>query len=265
MTRTRSTADTPESEQHFLGAYSTYKGITNHKLDFYFLTLLDKGDVTNSNLRSGDIGDLDVYTVGSRLNGRRPIGRDVWDYDIEAAYQWGKFSADDTGAWMAAADTGYSFDDVFMKPRLGLGFDYASGDQDPFDDWNGTFNPIFGNAHRYFGWLDQIGRKNVIAPNANITLKPHKSVELAAVFYSFCAAEDRDGLFGTSGPAVRRRPYGDIPTHFGNELDLQLTWRFDAHTQFLFGWAHFWAGDFINYTGRGEDPDLIYVQYRIQF
>jgi len=265
VVRTRSTADTPESQQHFWGIYSTYKGITNHKLDLYALAYDDKGDVTNSNLRFNDIGDLAVYTFGSRLNGRQPIGRDVWDYDIEAAYQFGTFSSDRLGAWMGAADTGYTFEDGFMKPRLGLGFDYASGDSDPLDDWSGTFFPLFGNAHRYFGWADEIGRRNVIAPNANITLHPHKSLEFAIVYYSFWAAEDQDGLYGTSGPPVRRRPYGEVPTHFGDELDMQLTYRFDAHTQFLFGWAHFWAGGFINSTGRGEDPDLFYVQYRIQF
>lgn len=266
VTRTPRSADLGENNQDLYGLYASYKGLTNQRLEAYFLGFTDDGDVTNANLRVGDIGDLAVYTAGSRFSGRLPIGNDVWDYDAEFAGQWGKFSADTIQAYMASLDTGYTFEHAPMKPRIGVGLDYASGDRNPFDDIHQTFVPIFGNNHSFFGWIDQFTRKNIWAANANLKLKPVKNVEAIAVWHMFWLDHNEDAYYGFSGSPSRRTPYGGgTGMELGNELDLLLTWKLDAHTQLQFGYSHLFTGEYIERTGRGEDTDLIYLQYRIQF
>lgn len=263
--RTPRSADTAESKQDFYGFYSTYHGLTNHQIDFYILALSDNGDVTNANLRVGDIGDLAVFTAGSRFGGRLPLGKDVWDYDSEFAGQWGKFSADTIQAFMWSLDTGYTFESAPMKPRLGLGLDYASGDRNPFDDIHQTFNPLFGNGHRYLGWIDLINRRNIWATNANLTFKPVRNVETIVAWHMFWLDKNEDAYYSFAGAPARRTPYGGTGVELGNEIDLGITWRVDAHTQILLGYSHFFTGEFLERTGRSEDADLVYLQYRIQF
>lgn len=257
--------DNAEWDQDFFGLYTTYKGLENHRIDAYFLALVNQGLVTNANLRTGDIGDLAVYTLGGRVAGKKPLDKHIWDYEAEAAYQWGKFSADTIRAWTVALETGYTLENVGGKPRIALGLDYASGDSNPFDDMHETFVPQPGASHGVFGWIDQIGRANVWDPYIALALKPAKQWEAKVYFHSFWADHNRDALYDTSGRPVRRSPFGGIGNHFGNELDLVLEWKVDAHTSMMFGYSHFWPGNFIEQTGRSEDPDLLYVQYRVQF
>ncbi|MFN0135743.1 MAG: alginate export family protein [Phycisphaerae bacterium] len=266
VTRTPRSADMGENDQDFYGVYGSYKGLTNHRIDAYVLAFTDNGDVTNANLRVGDIGDLAVYTAGSRFGGRLPLGADVWDYDTEFAGQWGKFSADTIQAFMWSLDTGYTFERAAMKPRLGVGLDYASGDRNPFDDIHQTFSPLFGNNHSYFGWIDQFTRKNIWAANTSLKLRPIKNVEATAVWHMFWLDKNEDAYYGFTGSPSRRTPNGGgTGMELGNELDILLSWRIDAHTQLLLGYSHLFTGEYLERTGRSEDTDLIYLQYRIQF
>ena len=258
--------DNYSSLVHFYGLYTTYKGIENHAVDAYFLALRNVGDVANSNLHRGDAGDLSLYTMGTRFGGVTPIGLHAWDYDTEFAGQWGKSAGDTIQAWMWAADTGYTLGDWPGKPRIGIGVDYASGDDDPYDDIHGTFNQLFPLGHAYFGYLDQIARQNVWAQNLNLTVKPHKSVTSRLAWHTFWADKDRDALYNVAGVRTpRRSPKGGIGEEIGHELDLTVLWKLDVHASFLFGYSHFWTSDFLAGTGPTEDPDLFYVQYRYQF
>lgn len=110
----------------FYGVYSTLKGTEALATDFYFLLLKDNNLVPNSN---NNTGRRTVYTIGNRLYGKRSN----WDYETEAAAQFGTFAGDRVRAWMATAGGGYTFADTAWKPRVGLLYDYASGDRNPSD------------------------------------------------------------------------------------------------------------------------------------
>jgi len=43
---------------------------------------------------------------------------------------------------------------MIMKPRLGIDYCYASGDDDPVDGSHETFEPAFGSRDRYYGWMN---------------------------------------------------------------------------------------------------------------
>ena len=95
------------------------------------------------------------HTVGSRISGK--IATSDFDYDAEAAYQFGSLGSADISAYMAASELGYTFFDAPTSPRLHVGFDYASGD-DGHSDRVGTFNQLFPLGHAYFGHIDTIAR-----------------------------------------------------------------------------------------------------------
>jgi len=250
--------DDYDEDFDFYGIYTTYKGIPQHGIDAYFFALDNTVDLRNPNGRSGD---RSTYTFGGRFWGKTA----GFDYEAEAAGQWGNWAGDTVQAWAVALDGGYTFDRT-LKPRLGAGFDWATGDKDPADRTVQTFDQLFPLGHKYFGYLDLVGRQNVIGPNVNFSVWPvAEKVQAAAAWYYFWLAQERDALYNAAGVATRRDATGHSGKDIGNELDLTVSWKIEVHSALLVGWSHFWDADFIEHTGASEDADLFYVQYSFKF
>ncbi|MFQ5429008.1 MAG: alginate export family protein [Phycisphaerae bacterium] len=250
--------DVYREEAHFYGVYSAIKTIPHHVLDLYFLGLNDNGNRVNAN---GRAGDESRYTIGGRLAGKiAPI-----DYEGELAGQWGKFAGDTVHAWMAAADGGYTFKNVPWSPRIGVGFDYASGDDDPTDGTHDTFNQLFPFSHFYLGYIDAVARQNILASNVNLTFKPFKKLTTRLAWYTFWNDAKRDALYNAGGAPTRRDLLGNSGHDIGNELDLLIKYKIDVHQNVLFGYSHFWGVNFIRSTGPSRDADFLYLQYQFTF
>lgn len=259
--------DISDETRDFYGVYNTYKFMKDHGIDLYFFALRNDGSYTNANWRTGDIGDLSNYTMGSRFWGSRPLGKGALDYENELAGQWGKAADDTIQAWMWSLYAGYTATNWPWKPRVGFGVDYASGDQDPFDDIHQTWNPLFPSNHSWLGYLDQIGRQNLWSENVNLKLRPTDNITSQIIWYNYSLASTRDALYNKSQQPVRRFPYGGVGAEVGNELDFTLSWQLDVHTALLFGYSHLWTDkSFFNRHNQPRDnPDLIYFQYEYKF
>lgn len=255
----RKQRDRYNEDVDFYGAYATYKGIARHGLDLYFFALDDTGNRINPN---GRAGDRDVYTLGSRFWGKTA----GFDYEAELAGQWGHWAGDTIQAWSWNLDGGYTFSGVGCKPRLGVGFDWASGDRDPTDGQVQTFDQLFPFSHFYLGFLDLIARQNITALNVNLSAwaVPEK-VKTKMTFHTFWLNSKDDWLYNAPGGWVRRDLAGNSGREIGHELDVTVVWKLNPHQAMLFGYSHFWDSDFIQQTGPSENADLLYVQYAYKF
>lgn len=253
----RRNLDDGDEQKDFYGLYTTWKGSDALSADFYGLLLKDNNLTTNSN---GRTGRRTVYTIGNRLYGIQGN----WDYETVAAAQFGTYAGDRIRAWMATAGGGYTFADATWKPRIGLYYDYASGDSNPNDGTHGTFNQHFPLGHAYFGYLDRIGRQNVHAIKTQLKLKLNKKLTAWADFHTFFADQDNDAMYSANGSKLRTSSGGGS-RKFGHELDLTMKYALNIHTTVLVGWAHFFPGGFVERTGPSEDADLIYAQVEYKF
>jgi hypothetical protein len=243
----------------FYGAYTTYKGMERHGLDLYAFAIDDRGNRLNPNARRGD---RNIYTLGTRFWGKT----NNFDYEAELSGQWGHWARDTVQAWSWALDGGYTVPDCPWKSRLGAGFDWASGDGDPFDKTVGTFTQLFPLGHQYFGFLDLVGRQNITAVNANVSAWPvPEKVKARIAYHVFWLTEGEDAVYNAGGGAGRRDVSGSSGKELGNEVDLTMQWIFNAHESVLVGWSHFFDRDFIQRTGIHKDADLLYVQYSMKF
>lgn len=254
----REQSDRYDEDNDFYGVYATYKGVPRHGVDAYFFAVDNTGAPVNPNRRPGD---KSTYTLGSRFWGKTA----GFDYEAEVAGQWGHWAGDDVCAMAVALDGGYTFSGR-AKPRIGAGFDWASGDRDPTDRNIETFDQLFPLGHKYFGYLDLVGRQNIVGPNINASFWPvTDKVQAAAAWHYFWLADDSDALYNAAGGVVRRDLTGRSGREAGNELDLTLAWKIEAHTSLLVGWSHFWDAGFIQNTGPSENSDLFYVQFAFKF
>jgi hypothetical protein len=226
-------------------------------LDLYYL-YLGRNHVSFS----GETGDEDRHTLGTRVSG--PIGESIFDYDVEVDLQLGEVGDADIYAWSVASVLGATLPEDEWKPRLELSFDYAMGDDDPGDGDANTFNQLFPLGHAYLGFIDYVGRQNIIHVQSMAAIKPIAPLTLRLDLHYFWRAENEDALYNAGGGVVRAGNLGSS-RDVGGEIDLLATYAFDAHLSLLGGYSHFFAGEFIDQSGKDQDTDFVYlsVQYTL--
>lgn len=250
--------DRHDEDTDLIGVYTTYKGIPNHKIEAYFLTLLKTDPPANAN---GRRGNMQVYTLGGRFSGKTGD----WDYDLEGGYQTGEWGDDQVAAFMFTGETGYTFSNAPFTPRLLAALDYASGDRHPRDTRHTTWNQLFQTGHGWFGYADLVGRQNIIDPRLGATLKITPQLTITFDQHFFFLAERQDALYNSAGSPTRRDRTGRSGRYVGTESDLVIKYAIDHHSTIEIGYCHFEGGGWMQRTGPERPVEFFYVQYLLRF
>jgi hypothetical protein len=247
------------ADRLFSGLYYTQK-MDEGKCGFdaYLLALNDIDDAAM---------DEDRFTLGGRIWGSV---NDRLSLEGEVAVQFGEEDSrmatgnEDILAWMIALQGTYTFKDTQWTPFLNLGLDISSGDDDPTDGDTETFRHLFPLGHAYNGFIDAVGRQNIIDLHGSWGAWPvEKRIRLKSDIHFFWLTDDDDALYHAGGGVVR--PGGVGEDEVGMEIDLTMLFKFNKHTSFLFGYSHFSAGDFIEDTGSSDSIDFMYSQMKFVF
>jgi hypothetical protein len=225
-------------------------------LDLYWLD----ADNRTANF-NGTIGREHRHTLGGRAWGK--IGATGLDFEAEGAAQFGTVGRGEIGAWMLTTVLGYTLPITRLSPRVYVEFDYASGDGRPGGNV-GTFNQLYPNGHSYLGYIDYIGRQNIISANGGVAVSPIQALTLSLQQYFFWRASDRDALYNKSG-GVLRPGTATTARYVGAEMDILATYNFTRHLQGYAGYSHFFTGEFIDKTGKDKDSDFYYVAIQYTF
>lgn len=194
-------------------------------------------------------------TVGGAVSG--PVCGTCFDYDAEAAYQFGEFGRDDVSAFMVTAELGWK-PCLAWDPRFAVGLDYASGDDGSGDDVS-TFHQLYPTGHLWFGWADLVGRQNVLAARFTATARPLPSLTARLDVHRIWRASADDAVYNAGG-GVLRAAGGSDARGVATEVDLVLKWSVDRHLELEIGAAHVVAGEFLEETGPADDVTFVYVQ-----
>jgi hypothetical protein len=217
------------------GFYSTLALSGNKNVDFYYI---------------GNHRDSVIYDEGTGNETRHTLGARLWKnnsgfiYDIESAYQFGKFNSGNISAWTASFDFGYLFSDLRSKPTIGIRNDYISGDSKRGDGNLQTFNPIYPKGG-YFGFDPQIGPVNLIDihPYATILVLP-KVTFLADVVFNWRYSLN-DGIYRPSG-TFHLSGAGSDKRYIGTDYLAKLSYVLSPFFSADFGIQYLVTGPFIN-------------------
>ncbi|MEZ6019458.1 MAG: alginate export family protein [Planctomycetota bacterium] len=245
--------NTPDDEQTLWGIYAQRKPTEGHPgLDLFALGN-ERPDVTIN----GTTGNEQRLTLGTRVFATHG----VFDYEVEAAIQKGEVGNQDVDAWSFASQVGWKPEGWSGSPRLWFGLDAASGDDASGGDV-GTFHQLFPLGHAYFGFIDAVGRQNIIDTSLGGQWSLDEKTTAGFGVHSFRLMETSDALYNAGG-AVSRTGFDN--SDVGTELDLSATHKVDRHTQIYGGLSRFWAGDGLASTGPDEDTDFLYLGVRTTF
>ncbi len=252
----RHTPNIADSSKQLYGLVgSRWRG--REKAELYWLRLDNRSVSFN-----GTAGYEHLNTFGMRAVAV-PAAR-AFDFDIEAAWQAGSIGSNLARAWMVGAVVGRTFGGT-AAPRLYAGLDAASGDRSPGGSVQ-TFNQLFPTGHAFLGYVDAVGRQNVIAPNVGASLRAFgTTLQLDA--YDFSRASTSDGLYAADGSLTRQAGTG-FAAHIGNELDLTARRPvFGGRVALQAGAAWFWVGEFLRQStiGPAVDARFLYAQATVAF
>ena len=252
-------ADKTVHDDLFYGFYAATKPIVDHVLDT-FLFIRHNSDKSVAGERTGERGELKEYTFGNRFKGKK------WnfDYGTEYAVQLGSRAHDQIAAWAFHQEIGYTFVKLPWTPRIYGEYNHASGDRNPTDGVSSTFDQLFPTNHNKYGHIDIVGYRNINNWMVGAGVKPHPRVIFSADFHWFTLDAKESGWFGEGG-GVNRAANANADTDLGQEIDLWASYKFSEHLSFAAGYSHFFAGPFMEDTGRSDDANLFYIQNILNF
>jgi len=236
------------------GVYATNKSLLeNGSLDLYWIA--QDNDLTRNYFDS----------FGARYNGT--LGDNLL-FEAEGAYQFGtNADGSDHDAGFFTVGLGRQFKDVGFSPTSWVYMDWASGgDIQAAGQGHDHFQPL---AHKYNGFMDLFGRRNLIDLNWLTTMKLSKKVTFTTWLHGFWLENEADTPYNVTmspfAPAVT--PTDDF---LGTELDFLLKFGITPRSNVLFGYSRFWAGDYYDNpllpaSGKQADANFFYAQYTLNF
>lgn len=239
--------DGANPNQEFMGMYSTYTGNDAGPIDFYFLTF-------------NNLGVFNYDTIGMRHLG----SNGNWLWEVEGAHQWGNTGNAVHSAFAYTAGVGRKFPCLPWKPTLWGYIDWAKGGN--MNNGVMGYHHLFPLAHKYNGFMDLFGRRNLEDINFQLAASPTKKLKLLAWYHIFHLQTINDTPYN-----VNMTPFnpGNAPgsTDLGQELDFIAALKLTPRQNLVFGYSHFWAGSYYSTTTGAvkQDADFYYTQYQLDF
>ena len=265
-----------------LGLYGSLpKLVPWQETEFYFLSRNVGKNAPNAiapGLPGTPTTARDIYTYGTRW-ASTPGKLGGWDYSLEAAGQFGSINQAnvrrDQESYAVFASSGYTWKKAWGSPRFGLGYEFGSGDSNPNDGKNQTFENLFGTNHRFYGAMDLFCERNMHIPRLCASLKPVKNLTISSEYLLFWLADTHDYLYPESGSGRNANGYGRHPgfdSFVGSEIDVVATYSFKGLADLQLGYGHFFVSDYIKQSvgsvaknGGAVDANWFYVQARFNF
>ncbi len=177
-------------------------------------------------------------------------------HEAEFAYQLGDITNlginQDVKAFMFAYNAGLKFESP-IKPKIMVGLDYLSGDDNLGDSDYKVFNTIYATNHKYYGFMDYflnipahtlgLGLMDI---HGTVSIVPAKELSTSLKFHLFRGNEDYTLVNGNASK------------DFGWEADFSATYEYDANTNFQLGFSLFGPGEIMKDAGnplpqKGDD------------
>ncbi|MEO8268854.1 MAG: alginate export family protein, partial [Aureliella sp.] len=248
--------DSSNNDRSFYGTWLTRKDLDIGIVDAYYLGYDDQ------------VANFNYQTLGSRVVG----GGDFLLYELQGGAQFGENSNGSShNACFLTGGLGRKLDlslgNTSWKPTIWGWYDYASGGTSAYvNRGDNGFDPLFPLGHKYNGFMDLFGRRNLNDVNMQFITPIGSKVSVLLWYHYFFLNQ------ATTPYGVNMVPFN--PTNLagsrdlGNEVDLLATINMDARNSVLVGYSFFAAGKYYDTTPgvpTNSNADFFYAQYQTRF
>lgn len=209
-------------------------------------------------------GDTDFVTLGTRMKAD-PKKLGGFDYETEMAVQTGNLKGKDLAAFAGHWGSGYNWLETAWKPRIGIEYNYATGDSNPADGKVNTFQNLFPTNHPFYGMMDFFSWQNISNPALSFSVQPTEKVKVKLDYNFFWLADTSDAWYRANGTTQVRPISSNADSYVGSELDLVVNWKITKNVMLGGGYGHFFDGKYAKSSGAASDADFAYAQLTINF
>ena len=250
------------------GLYASLPGLKPLTLQPFWVFKHDENDTYKG--ESGT-GDLNRQTLGAYAKDEFGNG---FDASGTVAYQFGNEGQDDVHAYGYTGQLGYQFE-VPLRPRPYVAYSYASGDSNPTDGKNQTFDGVFGAVDQYYGRMNLLAWMNLIDYQIGASIIPVNKMQLSADYHILALAQEKDAWYYSNCKAQRRDKTGAAGNDIGQEIDLIA--KYDVplggsrlakaikKLELMAGYGYFLPGSFVESTGNAGDAHWLFIQTMLSF
>ena len=251
----------------WLASWRTAPDRWQQRLEFYVVGLHESDDRFDTRNRR-------LWTPGVRFY-REPLPGH-FDYQLELMVQSGESRATTATRDLRDLDHLAHFESFYAgytwahtrAPRLGVLFDYASGDDDPTDGRNERFDTLFGARRGELGPTGIFGplqRANILSVGSRGSLHLSSKVQAMLSHRANWLASTRDS-WGSTGLQDRTGAAGRF---VGHQIEFVLQWAPVKDTlSFELGGAWLSQGEFRQEVGGLDDPNdstYLYTQATLSY
>ncbi len=209
-------------------------------------------------------GDTDFVTLGTRMKAD-PKKLAGFDYETEMAVEFGKVKGKDLAAFAGHWGAGYNWLKSAWKPRLGVEYNYATGDGNAADGKVGTFQNLFPTNHPFYGTADFFSWQNIHNPAVSFSVMPTDKLKVKLDYHFFWLANTSDAWYRANGVTQVRPIKATADSYVGSELDLNVNYKLTKNVSLGAGYSHFFDGKYAKATGAASDANFTYAQMSIKF
>lgn len=198
-------------------------------------------------------------TYGLRLfSSRKTI-----NFELEGAYQSGKFGKLKVGAFSIVADVNVTVSSS-KKAMIGITATAASGDKSSADHKLNTYNLLF--AKPAYGLAIPMGSTNILGLSPYLKINPVQKLNLLAQVFFLSRYSDQDGTYSPSMIENRPKPemvFMSEEKFLGVFYVLETNYQHTEQLSFSFDASYFKAGNYPRETGKGKN--LTYLSFKATF
>jgi hypothetical protein len=203
-------------------------------------------------------------TFGSELEGELPA---KFSYQANGSLQRGSYANDSIHAGQAFGKLYYSSSSLPWQPRLGVEYDYATGNshRDPFRF--STYDQQYPSNHNAFGNVDLFGYENIRQERVNLDLGPTRNFAVLVQGGFLNLAQRNDSLYSSSGSATIKAPTGGFASDvIGQEFDVSSKYVYHESMVANVGVGHLFPGAALleNRHGAAETIGYFGLTYRFR-
>ena len=201
------------------GIYFTKNYSSEHNFDVYYLFQKDDNTFYNSTSENERRSSIGLRYFGNYAQ---------FNFNTEGVYQLGTFGREDISAYTISAELEYTIGFANTNATLGLKTEVISGDKNPYDKKQGTFDALYPRG-AYFGRVAQFGPANLFDIHPYLNVNFHKFY-LETDYVAFWRYSNKDAVYNAA--VMPDFPSKNDEYFIGNQLGVLLGFSANNHLNF---------------------------------
>jgi hypothetical protein len=192
-------------------------------------------------------GQWNLWTPGARAAFDLPLGL---SFSGEGALQRGSAVGDSVSAWAGSAKLARRLGKSDTSPQVSASYSYASGDRDPNDHKQGTFDDLYPAGYDDCGLNDPMVWRNVRNVSGGAEWQPRPKWRLVASLRDYWLASRHDGFYVDEASYFRYAPQA-TSSHLGTVFSVGAQYKPSTFWEIALGYGRFFAGSYMRQSGDG--------------